>query len=171
MTLIKTPSIKGFSTCSEIIAVIGTPVALLMISGLEAMEQIVKGAGIEKSGPADLEHLLGKVAEKTVPRRRPMKCGWHPQLANYTTPIDHGKFTRISIPLGMRVLSFYSSSFGNSLGATMVPSSLITDLAKAIYALLTRFSGCFRMMGKPSSPDSATLGSIGISPRKGTLYS
>jgi hypothetical protein len=39
------------------------------ISGLEAMEQIVKGAGIEKSGPADLEHLLGKVAVKTVPRR------------------------------------------------------------------------------------------------------
>ena len=36
----------------------------------------------------------------------------------------------------------------------MVPSSLITDLAKAIYALLTRFSGCFKMMGKPSSPDS-----------------
>ena len=48
---------------------IGTPVALLMINGLEAMEQIVKGAGIEKSGPADLEHLLGKVAVKTVPRR------------------------------------------------------------------------------------------------------
>lgn len=46
---------------------IGTPVALLMISGLEAMEQIVKGAGTEKSGPADLEHLLGKVAEKTAP--------------------------------------------------------------------------------------------------------
>jgi len=67
MTLIKTPSIKGFSTCSEIIAVIGTPVALLMINGLEAMEQIVKGAGTEKSGPADLEHLLGKVAEKTAP--------------------------------------------------------------------------------------------------------
>ncbi|MEY4789349.1 MAG: hypothetical protein RLZ61_1567, partial [Planctomycetota bacterium] len=66
MTLIKMPSIKGILTCSEIIAVIGTPVALLMISGLEAMEQIVKGAGTEKSGPADLEHLLGKVAVKTV---------------------------------------------------------------------------------------------------------
>ena len=86
MTLIKTPSIKGFSTCSEIIAVIGTPVALLMISGLEAMEQIVKGAGTEKSGPADLEHLLGKVAEKTVPRRRPMKCGWHPPISQLHYP-------------------------------------------------------------------------------------
>jgi len=50
--------------------VIGTPVALIIISGLETMEQIVRGAGIEKSGPADLEHLLGKVAVKTVPRRK-----------------------------------------------------------------------------------------------------
>lgn len=86
MTLIKTPSIKGFSTCSEIIAVIGTPVALLMINGLEAMEQIVKGAGTEKSGPADLEHLLGKVAEKAAPRRRPMKCGWHPPISQLHYP-------------------------------------------------------------------------------------
>jgi hypothetical protein len=78
---IKRPYITGFSTCFEIIIVIGTPVALLIISGLETMEQIVKGAGIEKSGPTDLEHLLGKVAVKTVPRRRPMKCGWHPPIS------------------------------------------------------------------------------------------
>jgi hypothetical protein len=55
--LIKKPYITGFLACFEIILVIGTPVALLIISGLETMEQIVKGAGIEKSGPADLEHL------------------------------------------------------------------------------------------------------------------
>lgn len=86
MTLIKTPCITGFSTCFEIILVIGTHVALLIISGLEAMEHIVKGAGTEKSGPADLEHLLGKVAVKTVPRRRPMKCGWHPPISQLHYP-------------------------------------------------------------------------------------
>lgn len=45
------------------------------------MEQIVKGAGIEKSGPADLEHLLGKVAVKTVPRRNTHEVWMAPPIS------------------------------------------------------------------------------------------
>jgi len=136
------------------------------------MEQIVKGAGTEKSEPCRLGKFVGQNSRVAAPRRRPMKCGWHPQLAFYTIPNEVvGNLPTYRSPSVCGFFLFYISSFGNSLGATMVPSSLITDLANAMYALLTRFSGCLRIMGKPSSPDSATFGSIGISPRKGTLYS
>src|SRR5580698_9748280 len=53
-------------------------------------------------------------------------------------------------------------------GTLAVPA---TVAARDMYDLATGESGYFRTIGSPPSPHSATRGSIGNSPRKGTLLS